>query len=358
MGNEVGTLDLNGFDLDLSKLGEKFTIRFGEIVVQVLVREDIPLCVPMLSGCPVKKFDRKKFHSIGKSHVIIERLLSDQGVNLMDFTRAVQNIFNKNIVKKNCLIIQGAPNSGKTLLVKSIVQATDSLAVINKSESAGFCWSPALDKRVILYEECLMNSVQVEEFKQIFAGTDCSINVKHQQPQVLKRTPVFMTVNGFPWCTITSEVDKQALRNRCFVYTNWKPQAWLKQYTKAIHPGAWIKYLNQLALIDMAQTNGNDVSTSIEEEPEEDSLASVSIESTGNDEYPVLTQSGLLNTSTPKRDNEDAGETPHPKKKRLSEMLRQIQGPEVIVLGSSLDEAAMNFCTPSVERLQDIMDEI
>jgi len=74
--------------------------------------------------------------------------------------------------KINTFILHGESNSGKTVLMKSVYDAFRLGAIVTNRASVGFTWQHAVEKTVILNEECVIAPTQNEEYKQIMQGQD------------------------------------------------------------------------------------------------------------------------------------------------------------------------------------------
>ena len=127
----------------------------------------------------------------------------------------------------------GPSNSGKTMmLIQPLSLLVSNVGRIPSLNAAAnnFVWQDCLNTNMICIDECVIQPGSFEEAKQIFAGEDTSINVKHQPQAVLKRTPIIACTNRQPWVFAPNERD--ALLNRMYMYQTTRPFDQLADYAQ------------------------------------------------------------------------------------------------------------------------------
>ncbi|RWS00228.1 NS1-like protein [Dinothrombium tinctorium] len=62
-----------------------------------------------------------------------------------------------------------------------------------------FMWQDAVNKRLIIMNEPVLDEVAIEGCKEVFEGTECYVPVKMKSDQFLAPTPVIITSNTYLW---------------------------------------------------------------------------------------------------------------------------------------------------------------
>lgn len=169
----------------------------------------------LLKQCSDDLFPSERYHSVGTSRQLISRWFNDQDIDIWKFVEGTIPIFDKSRKKKNTVVLHGEKNSGKTLI----------------------------DKRSMLIEELVIGPTQTEEMKSVMGGEPVMIQVKCKNQAYLDRTPVVITCNTFPWCSVGGGPIYEA---RCTMYKNLREMSWLANYTKKIHPRVWLYYVETI----------------------------------------------------------------------------------------------------------------
>ncbi len=134
------------------------------------------------------------------------------------FLKNVIKIVNMRNGKKNCLLLQGASNCGKTQLAKSFCDAyfPNLYTMPSTDLSSSFMWGPCMDSPLILAEEVHGDLAHLDQLKCILEGTDTTIDVKYEKNAKLIGTPIFITTNNCLYKCKPSEAT--AFNNRCVTY--------------------------------------------------------------------------------------------------------------------------------------------
>lgn len=185
------------------------------------------------------------YYDTETSGYLIARLILDQCHN--DFSLATcfcQNLFDvadKKISKINTFLLVSPPSSGKTYLINSFTGLFWTVGQIRNPVKGGgdFTYADARNCRLATWNECIITGETfINQAKEVWEGNPTAANVKCRDAEIIYRTPIIVTANRDPWCLVKHNVDKEALRQRCFRY-EWLPQTWLKFMTFYPHPLGW-----------------------------------------------------------------------------------------------------------------------
>ena len=139
--------------------------------------------------------------------------------------------------KRNCLMLQGGSNAGKTYWSRALCPFDD--ATGQTVQSTNFVWQKCVNKDVIIIPELsLIKPKQVEECKKIFEGFDTMVNVKNKEP-----TPVILQCNQTPWSRSFSQ-ERMAFLNRMYSHLDLTPSTVLRQTDKMADP-RYFQYIFQ-----------------------------------------------------------------------------------------------------------------
>lgn len=99
----------------------------------------------------------------------------------------------------------------------------------NFNRYCGFPLMECVDRRIILWNEPIMEPCATETLKMILGGDTVNAKVKYAPDAVITRTPVIVLSNNdvFP--------KDEAFRSRMYSYI-WKPCNNLKKLSKKPHP--------------------------------------------------------------------------------------------------------------------------
>nr|WQF02862.1 MAG: nonstructural protein NS1 [Bee densovirus 5] len=182
------------------------------------------------------------YYSINLSSKIVYRLLLNQLGHESEvklFIERVYKILDKAYPKVNSMTIISEPSAGKTYLLNSLGRLIWNKGNIrnHNNNSDSFPYQDAYNKRINFWNEChLEGTTHIEMAKMIWEGQGIPINRKHEKGCTMKRTPLFVSSNKDPW-SMRPEV-KKAFMDRTFYY-RWKPQLWLKELDRQLHPLLW-----------------------------------------------------------------------------------------------------------------------
>lgn len=201
----------------------------------------------IISLTPAVHHNREPYVPISESIEWFNRIMKHNGIDKSEFVRNTISVINRQASKKNCLLMQGKPNSGKTLVAESIAASTiyyESLSTFNGTSP--FEFQAMLHKRCCLLNEPKITDKTIEIMKCILEGHAVSIDAKYKTGQTLKRTPIIIACNeDLTIYTSHRHSNDPAIKARCFAYTFF-PFDSLKDCPGKLHPGMWKTLINEL----------------------------------------------------------------------------------------------------------------
>jgi hypothetical protein len=147
-------------------------------------------------------------------------------------------VLGKILPKRNSFALIGESNSGKSLLMRSLIHVFDNIiGEVHQSCANQFSFQDCVAKNLILAEEFVVGEELQDQIKLLMEGTCCKVAVKCKADGYVERTPFLITSNRDITCWLKGE-DKVAINNRQFSYrTKSTPQ--LKEVIKPLNPAMW-----------------------------------------------------------------------------------------------------------------------
>nr|WOX03037.1 nonstructural protein 1 [Psittaciform chaphamaparvovirus 4] len=144
----------------------------------------------------------------------IHQVLLHQGIEPSQFDRTMYLWLTKSDSKRNTILIQGPSNTGKSAFISGLKASIPWGEIVNTN--SGFAFEGLLENVIGIWEEPLCGPELAEKAKQVLEGMTTSIPVKYKKPQMLPRTPIFITTNHPLWRFCTNE--EPMFRNRMWIY--------------------------------------------------------------------------------------------------------------------------------------------
>ncbi|KAK4328866.1 hypothetical protein Pmani_000756 [Petrolisthes manimaculis] len=147
----------------------------------------------------------------------IFNIFRKSGIHFLNFLAGFIYIYDKHDHKKNAFVIQGKPNTGKTMLINMLLGPLHPCRLAKTSEGDRFHFSRLPSSPSVLYEEPFINMLNINLFKSALGGEPMETDVKHAHHQNIVRIPWFLTTNH----DITRElegVDREAINCRIVKY--------------------------------------------------------------------------------------------------------------------------------------------
>nr|QVW56837.1 MAG: putative nonstructural protein NS1 [Phylloscopus inornatus ambidensovirus] len=198
------------------------------------------------------------YYGLKKSVYIMEELLKfqfrDNRFLIEQFLQDVYNICNKVKLKKNTLFVLSQANAGKNYFFDAVVHYFLNFGLLgNFNKYNGFPMMECVNRRIILWNEPVVEPSAFETLKTIFGGDTANAKVKFSGDAIIGRTPVIVLSNNdvFP--------KDSAFRTRMIKY-EWQPCPHLKLAKKKPWPLAFYYLLKKYGILDKAitQTESDD----------------------------------------------------------------------------------------------------
>lgn len=127
--------------------------------------------------------------------VIIE-FLKFQNINIVEFLTALRSLF-KQIPKKNCLLIHGKPDTGKSYFCYSMVTFLKGKVISYMNRASVFWLQPLTDCKIGLLDDATMACwlFMDTNMRNALDGNVVCIDNKHKAPLQLKLPPLMVTSN-------------------------------------------------------------------------------------------------------------------------------------------------------------------
>lgn len=180
-----------------------------------------------------------KYESPQSSYEIWMEWVQDQGLKPIDYIREIVDILDKTHPKYNTICLIGDSNSGKTLMMTTPLREIMRFCgqPSNRASNGDFVFMDFPNKRLLIFDECILDPSNMEDMKLILGGEKFKTNVKYSSVHIdVDRTPVMMTGNKDPW--ILAHQAKEAFLNRMF-YHKTKAIPQLAQIEKQLSPKMW-----------------------------------------------------------------------------------------------------------------------
>lgn len=152
----------------------------------------------------------------------IGRFLKFQNVNMITFLSALR-FFLKGVPKKQCIVLHGPPDTGKSMFAYSLVKFLKGQIVSYMNSRSHFWLSPLTDCKIGLLDDATMPCwlfMDVNLRSGLDGNTVC-VDTKHRNPIQMKLPPLLITTN----VDVKKEVSLMYLHSRlqAFCFPNKMP---------------------------------------------------------------------------------------------------------------------------------------
>nr|WJJ59280.1 MAG: E1 protein [Arctocephalus gazella papillomavirus 2] len=132
----------------------------------------------------------------GGNHKVILQFLKYQNVEVVPFLTKFKQ-FLKGIPKKNCISIQGPPNTGKSAFCMSLIQFLGGRVVSYVNHKSHFWLQPMLDAKVGLLDDVTDHCWDYIDvyLRNALDGNPVCLDSKHRAPTQVKFPPFLITTN-------------------------------------------------------------------------------------------------------------------------------------------------------------------
>lgn len=157
----------------------------------------------------------------GNWKTIVE-FLRYQEITLIHFLTTLKTLF-KRIPKKNCLLIYGDPDTGKSYFASSLVEFLRGKVLSIMNRNSQFWLQPCLDAKLVFIDDATYPAWQYMDLhmRNALDGNSFSVDAKHKAPQQVKLPPLIITSN----IDVKAEVSLKYLHSRimCYKFPNPMP---------------------------------------------------------------------------------------------------------------------------------------
>lgn len=157
----------------------------------------------------------------GRENVIYQ-LMSQNGYRKRHVAQIFWSWANHQSGKRNALVLEGPPDTGKSIITGAFQQLTNNYGMVNKNNES-FPFTNCDGKSLIIMEEGILTEKIIEDWKAITAGQMVKIDKKQKSDQaVIARTPLLWTTNSEPYkvkdgSSITMK-HREALQSRYLLF--------------------------------------------------------------------------------------------------------------------------------------------
>ncbi|ALQ10607.1 NS1 [Rat bufavirus SY-2015] len=145
-------------------------------------------------------------------------ILKNNNMNPKKVFHAIMCCLNKQMGKRNTILLCGPASTGKSLLAQKIAQLVGNVGCYNAS-NVNFPFNDCSNKNLIWIEEAGNFGTQVNQFKAIMSGQSIRLDQKGKGSKTIEPTPVIMTTNeDITKVVVGSELrpeHKQPIMDRC-----------------------------------------------------------------------------------------------------------------------------------------------
>ncbi|BAR42271.1 nonstructural protein [Protoparvovirus eulipotyphla1] len=145
-------------------------------------------------------------------------LLKNNSMNPYKVFHAMMCCLNKQMGKRNTILLCGPASTGKSLIAQKIAQLVGNVGCYNPS-NVNFPFNDCSNKNLIWIEEAGNFGTQVNQFKAIMSGQAIRLDQKGKGSKTIEPTPVIMTTNeDITRVVVGSELrpeHKQPIMDRC-----------------------------------------------------------------------------------------------------------------------------------------------
>lgn len=188
-----------------------------------------------------------------QSIYVMEELLLHQFHDNKDairiFLKDVYNVCNKKIAKKNTLFVLSPPNAGKNFFFDAVIHFFLNFGQLgNFNKYNLFPMQECVNRRIILWNEPVLETSATETLKTLFGGDTTNAKVKYQNDAIVTRTPIIVLSNNdvFP--------KDLAFRTRMITY-KWRTCSNLRLCKKKPWPMAFYGLLEKYGILEEETTD-------------------------------------------------------------------------------------------------------
>ncbi|ADJ96336.1 E1 protein [Delphinus delphis papillomavirus 1] len=159
----------------------------------------------------------------------IIRFLKFQGIDIMSFLIHFR-LFLKGIPKKNCIVLFGPPNTGKSLFAMSLIAALGGKVLSFVNAASHFWLSPLADAKIALIDDATPTTWDYADtnLRNLLDGNPMSLDTKHRALMQITCPPLLITTNSNimenpKWKYLHSRVKMYSFLNECPLNSRGEP---------------------------------------------------------------------------------------------------------------------------------------
>lgn len=188
---------------------------------------------------------------------VIADLLRYQGVNILTFLTCLKSFF-KGIPKKQCILIYGPPDTGKSYFCNSLIRFMKGRVISFMNRQSHFWLQPLIESKIGFLDDATMECWYYMDvnMRNAMDGNEISIDAKHKAPMQIKLPPLLITSN----VDLLAEPSLQYLHSRvkCFKFPNKLPLDSNDNVVYNINDASWKYFFRKLAVhLDLAEVLDN-----------------------------------------------------------------------------------------------------
>ncbi|AFU07686.1 putative E1 protein [Equus caballus papillomavirus 7] len=171
--------------------------------------------------------------------------LKYQQVSVPDFIGFMKQ-FLKGRPKRNCLVIAGPPDTGKSLFCMSFLKFLGGKVLSYANAKSHFWMQPAQDAKVVLIDDATKACWDYMDthLRNAFDGNLISLDAKHKAPQQIKCPPIIITTNEMVhtndrWRYLHSRIKVLLFGNPCPMDEQGEP-------AYKLNDGSWKSFFQRL----------------------------------------------------------------------------------------------------------------
>lgn len=184
---------------------------------------------------------------------VIAEFLRYQEINLLKLLTAF-NMFFKRIPKKNCILIHGDPDTGKSYFCSSLIKFLRGRVISFMNRHSSFWLQPLLDAKIGFLDDATHAAWEFMDvnMRNALDGNYISLDAKHKAPMQLKLPPLLITSN----IDVKSDQSLKYLHSRLlsFEFKHKLPFDEQNNLVYNITDGCWKSFFERLAAhLDMKE---------------------------------------------------------------------------------------------------------
>ena len=138
------------------------------------------------------------------------------------FLKDVQTVLTSAHPKRRTLFLEGASNTGKTLLQELLLSGQGSVGYAELTGKERFELMPIIDADFAVISEFRATIRNVDKAKRLFGGEKMPVEKKNRGTSIISKKPVIVTAQS-GWSGWLGQADLLAIQNRIHYYKFTRP---------------------------------------------------------------------------------------------------------------------------------------